>query len=55
MRKEQISDLRCRILQGVDVAHKKLIENRIKDDGNVAISQNGKVVLVKALDLFEKR
>jgi hypothetical protein len=51
MTKEGVKDLRSKILQGIDLAYRKLLASKQKEDGELVISRNGKVVRVKAKDL----
>jgi len=55
MTKEQIDDLKIKILKGMDHAYVQLIETKIKEDGNIVISKDGKVHLIKAKDLVDKK
>jgi hypothetical protein len=43
--------LREKFIQGVNLALKRLIERTKKEDGELVISRNGKVIRVKARDL----
>jgi len=45
------TDLRNKILQGIDLAVERLFRKKQKEDGELVFSQNGKVVIVKAKDL----
>jgi phage terminase large subunit-like protein len=51
MTKENIQDLRTKILQGISLAYQRLLIARQKEDGELVISRNGKVVKVKAREL----
>jgi len=53
MKKDKINttDLRNKILKGIDLAVEKLIRKKQKEDGELVFSQNGQVVIVKANDL----
>jgi hypothetical protein len=44
-------DLRDKIVLGVNLAVSRLIESKIESDGELAYSQDGKVVRIKARDL----
>ncbi|HOZ31145.1 MAG TPA: hypothetical protein PLL66_09525 [Bacteroidales bacterium] len=55
MNKEQIADLKIKILKGIDDAYIKLLETKIKEDGELVVSKDGKVHLIKAKELFEKK
>ncbi|QNF33198.1 hypothetical protein HUW51_10840 [Adhaeribacter swui] len=45
------TDLRSKILKGIDLAVERLIRKKQKEDGELVFSQNGQVVVVKAKDL----
>jgi len=45
------TDLRDKILEGIDLAVEKLIRTKQKEDGELVFSQNGEIVIVKAKDL----
>ncbi len=45
------TDLRSKILIGLDLAVEKFILQKQKEDGELVFSQNGQVVVVKAKDL----
>lgn len=51
MTKENVKDLRAKILQGLELAYTRLLSSKQKDDQDLVISRNGKVVKVKARDL----
>jgi len=51
MTKENVKDLREKILQGLELAYTRLLSSKQKDDEDLVISINGKVVKVKARDL----
>ena len=51
MTKENVKDLRAKILQGLELAYTRLLSSKQKDDEDLVISRNGKVVKVKARDL----
>ena len=51
MTKENVKDLRATILQGLELAYTRLLSSKQKDDEDLVISINGKVVKVKARDL----
>jgi len=40
-----------KITEGVQLAIKRLIERTIKEDGELVISREGKIILIKARDL----
>ncbi|MCK9413025.1 MAG: hypothetical protein M0Q53_12035 [Prolixibacteraceae bacterium] len=51
MNKENVKDLRAKILQGLELAYSRLLSSKQKEDEDLVISRNGKVVKVKARDL----
>ena len=44
---EQINERRTKILNGLVVAHKKLIEMKRKNGSALVISENGRIVKIK--------
>jgi len=52
--KLNITELRSKILKGIDLAVERLIHKKQKEDGELVFSQNGKIVIVKAKDLATK-
>ncbi len=51
MTKEDIKDLRAKILKGIELSYTRLLLAKQKEDGELVISRNGKIVRVKARDL----
>ena len=51
MTKENVKDLRTKIIQGLDLAYARLLISKQKDDSDLVISRNGKIVKVKAREL----
>lgn len=51
MTRENIKDLRTKILQGIHLSYKRLLASKQKEDGELVISRNGKIVRVKAKEL----
>jgi hypothetical protein len=51
MTKDKVMDLRTKILQGIELAYKRLLISKQKEDEDLVISKNGQVVRVKAKDL----
>ncbi len=43
--------LKKKILKGVNKAVKKLIEQKKKSDGDLAISKEGKIIIIKANEM----
>ena len=48
---QEKSNLRFNILKGIELSFNKLLLKSQKDDGELVVSQNGKVTRVKARDL----
>jgi hypothetical protein len=55
MSQMEIAEMKVKILKGIDIAYQKLIESKIKEDGEIVVCKNGKVVLIKAKDLIDKK
>ena len=53
MTKESIKDMRTKILQGIDLSYSRLLLAKQKEDGELVISRNGKIIRVKAKDLIK--
>jgi hypothetical protein len=51
MTKENINDLREKILKGIALAYQKLLISKQKEDGELVFSKEGKIVHIKARDL----
>jgi len=53
MNKDKLNttELRSKILKGIDLAVERLIRKKQKEDGELVFSQNGQIVVVKAKDL----
>jgi len=51
MTKENVKDLRVKILQGLDLAYSRLLASKQKDDAELVISRNGKIIKIKAREL----
>lgn len=49
--KVNTTDLRNKILKGVDLAVERLIRKKQKEDGELVFSRNGEVVVIKAKEL----
>lgn len=52
---EKVKDLREKIMKGLDLTYERLIASKLKDNSDLAISRNGKVVRVKAKDIINKK
>lgn len=51
MNNEKIKELREKILQGIELAYKKLILTKSKNDEKLVYSEDGKIVFINAADL----
>ena len=51
MTKEDVKDIRSKILAGIELSYNRLLDSSQKEDGELVISKNGKVVTVKARKL----
>ena len=51
MTKENVKDLRAKILQGLELAYSRLLLSKQKDDAELVITRNGKIVKIKAREL----
>ena len=51
MDKEEIEEMREKILKGIALAYERLVEQKKKEDGELVFSKDGKIVTVKARDL----
>jgi hypothetical protein len=54
MTRENIKDLRARILQGISLSYSRLLVSKQKEDGELVISRNGKILRVKAKELAKQ-
>lgn len=54
MTKENIKDLRTKILQGISLSYSRLLASRQKEDGDLVISKDGKVLRIKARELAKR-
>jgi hypothetical protein len=51
MTTQEISNLRSNILKGIEISFNKLLIKTQKEDGELVVSKNGRVVRVKARKL----
>jgi hypothetical protein len=51
MTKDKIKELRTKILKGIELSFTRLLIAKQKEDGELVISRNGKILRVKAKDL----
>lgn len=54
MNKEEVKIMQDKIVKGVELAYKRLLIEKQKDDSELVFSHNGKIVKVKARDLTIK-
>ncbi len=50
MKKEDIIEMRIKIIKGIELAFERLLIEKQKDDSELVFSQNGKIVKIKARD-----
>ena len=53
MKDKKIIELREKILKGIELSYERLVQSKIKSDGEIVISRDGKVVIIKAKDLIK--
>ena len=51
MKKENVKELRDKILKGIELSYDRLIISKQKDDEELVFSRNGQIVKVRARDL----
>lgn len=51
MTKENLQDMRSKILQGIKLSYTRLLASKQKEDGELVISKNGKIIKIKAKEL----
>lgn len=51
MNNEMIIELREKILKGIEVAYKKLIKTKQKNNGEFVYSKDDKIIIIKANEL----
>jgi hypothetical protein len=51
MTKEEVKEMRTKILQGIELSYNRLLSSKKKENGELVISKNGKIIEVKAKDL----
>lgn len=54
MTTENINNLRAKILQGIKMSYNKLLAAKQKENGELVISQKGKIVKIKAKKLINQ-
>lgn len=53
MNEEELKELEKKILDGIALAYRKLVEQKKREDGELVFYQNGEIVVIKARDLQE--
>jgi len=53
MTNDNVKDLRAKIIKGLELANSRLLESKQKDNSDLVISRNGKIIKVKARDLIK--
>ena len=48
-----IDEIREKVLLGLELAFQKLVQEKIKTNGVFAFSENGKILIVKAVDMVK--
>lgn len=51
----EYSEIKKKIIEGLNLAYKKLVEKTAKEDGELSFSENGKIKIVKARDLLKNK
>lgn len=51
MTNENVKELRAKILQGIELSFHRLLKSKQRNDEDLVISRNGKVIHVKAREL----
>ena len=51
MKATEISKLKKKILEGIELSFKKLVETKSREDGELIFSKGGKIIKVKAREL----
>jgi len=52
MTKEGVVELRSKILKGIDLAYQRLLSTKQKNDEELVVSKNGKIVRIKARQIL---
>ena len=52
MTEEEINEMRTKIFKGIELSYQKLLISKQKEDGELVISRDGKIVKVKARELL---
>ena len=54
MNKDEVKVMRDKIIDGVNLAFERLLEEKQKDNSELVFSHKGKIVEIKAKDLIRK-
>jgi hypothetical protein len=54
MNKAEMKDIREKIVKGLSLTAKRLVEQKKKNDENLVLWQDGRIVVVKARDISTK-
>ena len=52
MNKENVKDLREKIIKGINLAYTRLLITRQKENAEIVFSKNGKIIKIKASELI---
>ena len=52
MNKENVKDLREKIIKGINLAYTRLLITRQKENAELVFSKNGKIIRIKASELL---
>ena len=55
MTKENVKELRAKIIEGLNLAYTRLLAAKEKEDADLVISRNGKIIRVKARELSKQK
>ena len=50
---KKTDDIRDKIIKGIELAFQKLLKSKVKDDGELIFSINGKITKIKARDFIK--
>ena len=53
--KQKFNEIGEKILKGMALSFERLLEKKAKEDGYLVFSENGKIVHLRARELYEKR
>ena len=49
-----VNDMRTKIIKGIELSYQRLLISKQKEDGELVISRDGKIVRVKASELLNR-